>query len=52
VAGFLAEKDCFEEGFDEGLAFVVEAGGGLELEPQVVVGTALCLVEDKRISAH
>ncbi len=32
AACFVAEQDGFEEGFDEGLAFFVEAVGGFELQ--------------------
>jgi hypothetical protein len=47
----VAEEDALDDGLEDVLLVVGEAGGGLELEAQVVVGAALVRIEDERICA-
>jgi hypothetical protein len=49
--GLVLEEESFEDAADDFFLVVSELGNGLELKSEVVVGSALLLVEEKQICA-
>jgi len=48
---FVGEEESLEDSFDDLFLVVGEAGGGFELEAEVVVGSAFVFVEEELVAA-